>query len=801
MKISYNWLKNYVDFDMSPADLADVLTMLGLETEGKPEKVGGVEGNFEGVVVGEVLSATQHPGADRLRVCEVNVGTEENLSIVCGAPNVAAGQKVPVATVGTTLHPVDAEKPLKIKKGKIRGEVSLGMICAEDELGIGHNHDGIMVLDGSIKPGTPFNQVYEIDEDYIIEIDLTPNRIDSASHYGAARDLAAFWGQKAKLPEISLKKEQLSGKNPIPVTIADKEKCKRYTSMYIKGVKVTESPDWLKQKLESIGLRPRNNIVDITNYVLFELGHPMHAFDADQLIGGEIIVRTLDEDMKYTTLDGEERELKANSDLLICDAEYPRCIAGTMGGLKSSVTEETTNVFLESAYFDPGTVRKQAKRLGIHSDSSFRFERGADPHMTETALMRAASMIVEIAGGTPSEVSDLVVADFPHHEVDLSVKRTHSIVGVEIGKARIIEILHALEIEVEEDADGDTLHLRVPPYRVDVTRAQDVQEEILRIYGYDSVLPAPTMTQSMLYKPYQDKNVVRQRYANYLSANGFFEIMNNSLINKNLGDDKAIALVNPLSEELGILRQSLLPGFLESIRHNQNRQNEDLAFYEFGKTYWKDGDNYDEKSWLAMAVTGKKAPMHWTGASKAVSLYTLTKEVERMQQWFGISGKLQESDHSEFDYGLKLVVDKDTEVLHYGRVNGDWAEKYDLKNEVFYLFADFERLMKLYFRSQPKFQPIPQFPGTSRDISMIIDEDTSFAEIHSLIQRANPKLIRSIELHDVFKGKHIPEGKKSYLVSIELRDDKKTIEDKAAEKITQRAYQLLQQELGVEIRR
>lgn len=787
---------------MSPEALADVLTMLGLETEGKPKKLGGVEGNFEGVVVGHVLSTSQHPGADRLRVCEVNVGTEETLSIVCGAPNVAAGQKVPVATVGTTLHPVDAEKPLKIKKGKIRGEVSLGMICAEDELGIGHSHEGIMVLDAGIEPGTPFNQVYEVDEDYIIEIDLTPNRIDSASHYGVARDLAAFWGKKAKLPEISLKKGQLSGKNPIPVTIADTEKCKRYTSMYIKDVKVTESPDWLKQKLEGIGLRPRNNIVDITNYVLFELGHPLHAFDADQLVGGEIIVRTLDKDIKYTTLDGEERELKANSDLLICDAEQPLCIAGTMGGLNSAVTEETTNIFLESAYFDPGTVRKQAKRLGIHSDSSFRFERGADPHMTEIALMRTASMIIEMAGGTPSEVSDIIVGEFPHFEIDLSIKRTDSIIGVEIGKERIIEILHALEIKVTEDADGDTLHLLVPPYRVDVTRQQDVQEEILRIYGYDRIDDAtPSINISLPTKPYQDEHLVRQRYADYLSASGFFEIMNNSLINKNLGDDNAILLVNPLSEELGILRQSLLPGFLDSIRHNQNRQSEDLAFYEFGKTYWKDGDGYDEKAWLAMAVTGKKAPMHWTGASKAVTLHTLTKEVERLQQWFGFSGKLQESDHTEFDYGLKLVVDKDTEVLHYGRVNADWTEKYSLKNEVFFLFADFNALLKLYFRSKPKFQPIPQFPGTSRDISMIIDEDTPFAAIERLIQQANPKLIRSIDLHDVFKGKGIPEGKKSYLISIELRDDKKTIEDKAAEKITQRAYMLLENELGVEIRR
>ena len=800
MKISYNWLKEYLDFDMSPTEVADVLTMLGLETEGKPEKIGGVEGNFEGVVVGHVLSIKAHPGADRLRVCEVNIGSGDPLQIVCGAANVAEGQKVPVATVGTTLHPVEAEKPLKIKKGKIRGEVSLGMICAEDELGIGHNHDGIMVLDAGIDAGTPFYDIYEVDEDYMIEIDLTPNRIDAASHYGTARDLAAFLGKKASLPEISLKKEQLSGKNPIPVTIADKEKCKRYTSMYIKDVKVAESPDWLKQRLTTIGLRPRNNVVDITNYVLHELGHPMHAFDADQLSGKEIIVRTLDADMKYTTLDGEERELKANSDLLICDAEQPRCIAGTMGGMTSAVTEETTNVFLESAYFDPGTVRKQAKRLGIHSDSSFRFERGADPHMTETALMRAASMILEIAGGSASQVDDLVVAEFPHTEIDLSVKRTHSIIGVEIGKERITEILQLLEIEVSADADGDTLHLRVPPYRVDVTRPQDVQEEILRIYGYDNIAPSASISQSLTYKQHQDSNSIRQRYADYLSANGFYEIMNNSLINKNLGDENAIALVNPLSEELGILRQSLLSGFLDSIRHNQNRQNEDLAFYEFGKTYWKEGDSYQEKSWLCMAVTGKKAPMHWTGAGATSSLYTLGKEVERMQAWFGLGGTLAESDHGEFDYGLALLNKNKTPLIQYGKVKGELTEAYDIRNEVFFLIADYDAIMAEYFRSEVKFKPIPQFPGTSRDISMIIGADVAFADIRRLVTQANPKLIRSVNLHDVYQGKNIPEGKKSYLVSVDLRDDNKTIEDKAAEKITKRAYMLLEKELGAEIR-
>ncbi len=800
MKISYNWLKEYIDTDLAPQDLADVLTMLGLETEGKPEKVGGIEGNLEGVVVGEVLSADQHPNADKLRVCQVEIGAEAPLAIVCGAPNVAAGQKVPVATIGTTLYPIESDQPFKIKKGKIRGEVSMGMICAEDELGLGHNHDGIMVLDANLQPGTPFNQVVELDEDYVIEIDLTPNRIDAASHYGVARDLAAFWGKKARLPEITLKEENLSGKNPIPVTIKAPDKCTRYSSLYISGVTVAESPEWLKNRLMAIGLRPRNNVVDITNYVLHELGQPMHAFDADQLEGGEIIVRTLDKDQKFVTLDEEERQLKAGSDLLICDASQPRCIAGTMGGMNSSVTTATQNIFLESAHFDAGTVRKQAKRLAINSDSSYRFERGADPNMTTTAAMRAASLIVELCGGTVSEMSDIKLSDFPPYEIALSIKRTNNIIGHDFGKDRIIEILRSLEIEISEDNDGDSLYLKVPPYRVDVQRPQDVMEEILRIYGYNNVDPAERLTQTLVLQPYQDANRLRQHYSDYLSANGYFEILNNSLVNKNLGDEKAIHILNPLSEELEVMRQSLLPGFLEVVRHNQNRQMENLALYEFGKTYWKGENGYEEKQWLSMLVSGMEHEMHWRGKPEKVSLYTLTKEVERMQVWFGIEGKLKESEHAEYAYGLSLEV-KGNEVLHYGQVKVDLCEAYDLKNEAFFMTVDWQRLVKLYFQQQPKFQPIPIYPSIRRDISMMVDESVSFSEIRDVIQRANPKLIRSIELHDVYKGKNIAEGKKSYLVSIVLRDDKKTLQDKAADKIVERIYGSLTNQLAVEIRK
>lgn len=781
---------------MAPQELADVLTMLGLETEGKPTQVGGVEGGFEGVVVGEVLTADQHPNADRLRVCTVNVGEAEALQIVCGAPNVAAGQKVPVATVGTTLHPLEGEA-FKIKKGKIRGEVSMGMICAEDELGLGSDHDGIMVLEEALDPGTPFINVAPVSDDWCIEIDLTPNRIDSASHFGAARDLAAHLKKEAKMPTISLTADKRIGENPIPVRIEATEKCKRYTSLYIKDVKVGESPEWLKERLTTIGLRPRNNVVDITNYVLHELGHPLHAFDADMLEGSEVVVRTLDKDQDYVTLDDETRKLKAGDDLMICDAKYPRCIAGTMGGAEGSVTEKTTNIFLESAWFDPGSVRKTAKRLGIHSDSSYRFERGADPHMCEHALLRAASLIVELCGGTASNVSDISLDDFAPYEVNLSVSRTEQMIGKALGKDTIVDILKRLEIKVEDN--GDMLALQVPRYRVDVTRPQDVMEEILRIYGYDEVEPAATMTQTIQFDQFYDADRLRQRYCDHLSANGFFEILNNSLVNKHLGDSKAIALVNPLSEELGIMRQSLIPGFLETIAYNQNRQNEDLALYEFGKTYWQNESEYREKQWMCLAVTGRDHVRHWTGEGRKASLFTLTREVERLQNWMGFSGNIREAEHPKFDYGLELVYNGRV-LLSYGKVKDELTEPHGIRNEVFFMEMDWEPIIKIHRDGHKLFAPIPQFPAIRRDFSFLLDDGTVFSELAALIKKANPKLIRSVDLHDVYRGKGVADGKKSYLVSVLFRDDKKTLQDIAIDKMSQHILKQLERQLGAELR-
>ncbi|MEL7192832.1 MAG: phenylalanine--tRNA ligase subunit beta [Bacteroidota bacterium] len=799
MKVSYNWLKQYIDFNYTPLELKNILTMLGLEV-GKYEEVGGIPGNLEGIVVGHVLSAEQHPNADKLKVTQVDVGQEDPLHIVCGAPNVAAGQKVPVATIGTMLYPFgkSEEEGFKIKKGKIRGEVSMGMICAEDEMGLGASHDGIMVLEDSLKPGTPFREVVELDQDFVLEIDLTPNRVDGSHHYGVARDVAAYMRTQARLPELKVDKAHPTKKNPIPVTIGDADRCKRYVSIYIEGVEVKESPDWLKQRLQSIGLRPINNVVDITNFVLHELGQPLHAFDAAQIAGSQIIVDTLPEKQKFTTLDDIERDLLPGVDLMINDGAKPLCIAGTMGGLNSGVTFETKNVFLESAYFDPGTVRKTAKRLGINSDSSFRFERGVDPAMTRIAAIRAADLIMELAGGEASEIVDQQVAEFPHFEVELSIKKTQRLIGKQVTREEIIEILQALEIEVA--GEGDLLSLKVPPYRVDVQRDVDVIEDILRVYGYNNVEIPTKLNANLSFDQYRDVYSLKETYANYLSANGFYEILNNSLVSASYGDDKAVPIVNPLSEELGIMRQSMLPGALEVVLYNQNRQIEGLAVYEFGKTYKLAGNGYDEKEWLALTVSGVKHPMHYTSKAPKAAMTTLTREVERLQSWMGFTGKMRECEEEMFDYGMEMVVNGKI-LLKYGKVSTERGQKFGLRNEVFHLLIDWQQLVDIYFNNKVSFQSIPQFPSVRRDVSMLINKGISFAEMQQLVGRANPKLIREVALHDVYMGKGIDPDKKSYLISIELRDDNKTLVDKAVDKIMQRVTSLLEKELGAEMRK
>ncbi len=800
MNISYHWLKEYIDLDLSPEQVAEHLTMLGLEV-GKIDRKGAIPGNLAGVLVGKVLRTEQHPNADRLRICQVDIGAGEPLSIVCGAANVAEGQKVPVATIGTKLYPFGQgeEAAFTIKKGKIRGEVSEGMICAEDELGIGPGHEGILVLDASAPVGAEARDFLAIKEDIVLEVDLTPNRVDAASHYGVARDLAAALGQVVKFPVLSFDPSTLSAPQPIHVKVEDPLRCKRYTSLCIDGVSIGESPEWLQERLTSIGLRPINNVVDVTNYVLHELGQPLHAFDADRLEGGQIIVKTLPEAATLVTLDEQSRALLPDQDLLICDAQRPLCLAGIMGGLHSGVSSQTTRIFLESAYFDAGSVRRTSKRLGINTDSSFRFERGADPHMTLRAALRAADLIQQLAGGEISVVTDWQAEAFAPFLVNLSVRKTQRLIGAAIAKEEIIRILTALEITVSEQ-DEDLLALQVPPYRVDVKRDVDVIEDLLRVYGYNRIALPAQMHSSLDYRQRRNDFRLKETVANYFSANGYYEILNNSLVSKALGDDQAVELANPLSEDLGIMRQSMLPGALETVRYNQNRQQESLKFFEFGKTYRKRSEmDFEERSWMAITVAGLKHPMHWEAKAPASTLFTLTHEVERLQAWAGISGQVRECEDPEFAYALELVVDGRV-LLRYGRVTPQWESRFDLRMETYHLRLDWEGFLKAYGSKVIRYQPVSVFPAVRRDISLLMEQNIDFAKIREVVLKANPKLIQSVALHDVYRGKGMAESEKSYLISIELRDDTKTLLDDSVEKVMSFVVQSLEKQLGVKVR-
>lgn len=798
MKLSYNWIKAYVDFDWEPQELADRLTMTGLEVEGM-HSFESVPGGLKGVVVGHVLSAEQHPNADRLRVCKVDVGAEEPLDIVCGAPNVAAGQKVPVATIGTMLYPEEGD-PFAIKKGKIRGEVSMGMICAEDELGLGAGHDGIMVLDASLAPGTPAHEVFDIENDFTMEIGLTANRIDGASHFGAARDVAALRDIDTKLPEIRPEVDKIEVENPISIDIQDADRCPRYAGVYIEGVTIGESPDWLKNRLLAIGSRPINNVVDITNFVLKELGQPLHAFDADQIGGNKIIVKTLPDNTPFTTLDDVERTIRANEDLMICDGDKPVAIAGVMGGQNSEVSETTKNIFLECAYFEPGTVRKTAKKMGLSTDASFHFERGIDPNNTIYAIRRAADLILQLAGGKISAVTDVKLKEFPHFEVEFNLPRANRLMGREFTEAEVTKILNNLDIEVVK-SDGTTLSLLVPPYRVDVKRPQDIMEEILRIFGYNNV-PMPEHTTIALdLEKRREPFRILQKYFDYLAGSGWNEIITNSLIPQRYLIEESVDILNNLSEELGIMRDNMLTTGLDSLAWNINRKNTDLQFCEFGKTYHNTPDGYQEKEWIALFVTGKNQPDHWRSKNQSVDFFTLTREMERLQEWFGFTSPVAELvDDPQFDYGLQLKRGEAV-IAKWGRANAKICAEKGIEAEVYFALIDWQRLLKLDKKSKVEFQPLSQFPSMNRDISMLVPVSTQFDVIRNLIRSCNPKMIKEIGISDVYKGKGIPEGKKSYLVNLTFLDLKKTLTDKAVDKTMDRVFAKLEKDLGVEIRK
>ncbi len=799
MKISYNWLKEFIDTHRSPEDISGILTGIGLEVESL-EKVQAIPGGLEGLVIGYVKEAVQHPNADRLRVTKVDVGGAEDLQVVCGAPNVAAGQKVVVAVVGSTVHPTTGE-PFKISKSKIRGEVSEGMICAEDEIGLGESHAGIMVLDADAPVGTPAKEYFKLNDDYLFEIGLTPNRADAASHLGTARDIAAFLKQGVTKPDVSAFKvdnESLT----IPVTIEADSACPRYASVTISGVQVQDSPQWLKERLAVIGVRSINNIVDVTNYVLHELGQPLHAFDADAITGGKVSVKTYAEGTPFVTLDGVERKLLAD-DLMIGNADGPMCIAGVFGGADSGVKESTTKVFLESAYFNPVSVRKTSKRHGLKTDASFRFERGVDPDITVFALQRAALLIQEVAGGSiSSQISDIYPTPVQPFAVEVTYKNIDRLIGKAIGIDTIRAIIAALDIQiVNETAEG--LSLLVPPYRVDVTREVDVIEEVLRIYGYNNI-EIPTQIRASLNNSQRpEKDTVQNAISDLLTANAFNEILCNSLTSSAYAEslDSAVKLLNPLSSDLDIMRQTLLYSGLEAIAYNQNRRQADLKFYEFGKTYAFADEKYTEVQRLSIFITGGVSAEHWDKKPGPVSFYNLKAVVDGVLERLNITDVTIDEVHDhELAYGLQYNKGNKT-VARFGAVLPAALKKAGVEKEVFYADLNFDVLLNIVKKNKIVNKELSKFPAVRRDLSMLVDTAVTFGQLKQIAQRTERKLLTEVSVFDVYQGDKLPAGKKSYALSFILQDEEKTLTDKAIDAIMQKLIYNFGKEAGAEIRK
>ncbi len=809
MKISYNWVKQFIQLDWNAEKTGELLTDLGLEVEGI-EKYESVQGGLEGIVVGHVVTCVQHPNADRLKVTTVDLGSGELVQIVCGAPNVAAGQKVPVATVGTTLY--DAEgKGFKIKKGKIRGEESHGMICAEDELGLGESHDGIMILDAELIPGTAASEVFNIENDKVFEIGLTPNRADAMSHYGVARDLkAGLLQQDIKIELITPSTSSFSVDNrtlKIDVEVEDKTLAPRYCGVTISGIQVKPSPEWLQHRLKAIGLTPKNNVVDVTNYVLHELGQPLHAFDSNYISGNKIIVKTLEAGTKFTTLDEVERELHED-DLMICDAEKPLCIAGVFGGIKSGVTEQTTNIFLESAYFNPISVRKTAKRHGLNTDASFRFERGIDPNTTDYALKRAALLIQELAGGEiTSDLTDSYPTKIEDFQVRVSYENVTKLIGEELPKETIKNILSSLEIKINSVTDGG-LGLTIPAYRVDVQREADVIEEILRVYGYNNIKFDEkwhtSISNTSRYEDYKLQDVV----ATQLVSQGFYEIMSNSLttasyteLSEQLNAEHNITMLNPLSNDLSVMRQSLLFSGLEAISHNINRKQPDLKFFEFGKTYHGYEENREELKHLSLLITGNTTAETWRGAKAISSDFFYAKGVvTAVLERLGLNSlKVSPIKSDLFSEGLTLSLGK-TKLVEFGIVKRNVLKAFDIKQEVIYADFNWDNVIGMAQNRKIKFAEIPKFPKVRRDFALLIDEATTFAEIDTIAKQSERSLLKEVNLFDVYQGDNLPRGKKSYAVSFTLQDEHKTLTDKQIDKIMNKLQQSFEKQLGAELR-
>ncbi len=803
MKISYNWLKQFVQIDWDAHKTGELLTDLGLEVEGIAQ-FESVKGGLKGIVVGQVLTCEKHPNADKLKLTTVDVGQEAPLQIVCGAPNVAAGQKVPVATVGTTLYTKEGEA-WAIKKGKIRGEVSQGMICAEDEIGLGDGHDGIMVLNDDLVPGTPCAQVFDIENDEVFEIGLTPNRADAMSHFGVARDLKAGLEQKEIQKELvtpSTSNFSVDNRSlKIDVEVKDSDLAPRYCGVTISNLIVQESPDWLKNRLKSIGLTPINNVVDVTNYVLHELGQPLHAFDASKIKGNKVEVKTLPAGTKFTTLDEVERELHED-DLMICDGEKPMCIAGVFGGIHSGVTEHTTSIFLESAYFDPVSIRKTAKRHGLSTDASFRFERGIDINLSKYALKRAALLIREIAGGyITSDIIDLFPKKPQDRQVFLTFNKINSLIGQEIPQDTIKSILSSLEIRINNVTESG-LGLTIPTYRVDVTREVDVIEEILRVFGYNNVDFKEKLNASIAKSSRFENHRLQDIIGNTLAAKGFYEIMTNSLVSSDFVEENtsAVEMLNPLSSDLSILRTSMLHSGLQTVSYNHNRQKNDLKLFEFGKTYHKMDEGFQENQHLSIFISGERTENSWATSSRKSDFFYLKGIVEILFERLGLGNlDVEPATDDNLAEGITFVKGSN-QIASLGLVAKSVLKRFDIKQEVFYANLDWDSVLNAVNRNNITFKEIPKFPEVTRDFALLLDDSITFQKVYDIAWSTEKKLLKKVNLFDVYTGKNLPDGKKSYAVSFTLMDENKTLTDKQIDKIMGKLLTQYQKQLGAELR-
>ena len=814
MNISYKWLKTYIDTDISANEMARILTDTGLEVE-KSHEIEAIPGGLKGLIIGLILKKEKHPDADRLSVCTVDIGQTEALQIICGASNVAEGQKVIVAPVGSCLHPVNGD-PFKIKKSKIRGLASHGMICAEDEIGLGKGHEGIMVLDQIAEVGALASSYFNLETDIQFEIGLTPNRADGMSHIGVARDLLCALKHQKTIEQKSIVKWPIiddfkidKDSVKLDITVQDTFACPRYAGVSISGVSVGPAPDWLQNRLRSIGCNPVNNIVDATNFVLHELGQPLHAFDLEKIDGNKVIVKKLAAKTSFTTLDGIERKLD-DQDLMICDDKEGLCLAGIFGGLSSGVTESTTSIFLESAYFNPVCIRKSAKRHGLNTDASFRFERGIDPTRVVYALKRAALLIKEVAGGyISSKITDIYPEKIADFEVHFNINRLNALAGISIEYNTIINILKSLEIEVL-NVDQNKLQLRVPSYRVDVQREIDVIEEVLRIYGFNNIPVSEKVNSSLSYRSKTDIEKMQNIVSDLLAANGFAETMSNSLtkssyINqeefRDMNSDWNVAMLNPLSSDLGVLRQSLVFSGLEAIAYNQNRQEQDLKLFEFGKVYFAREERHDEYRHLGIFLTGKKQAEQWYLKPQDVSFYSITGAVNAVLSRLGIfkNQKSAPTKNDLFAEGISISIGK-IKVADLGRIKTDLLNKMGIHQAVFYAEIKWDKVLELMPMNKTKFKPLTKFPSVRRDLSLLLDEKISFSEIESIARNSEKLLLKEVGLFDVYDGKNIAAGKKSYGVKFIMQDSERTLDDKRISSIMNKIKSKLEEQLGAELR-